>query len=395
MASVKRCWARVAVLGCVGFMLARPAVAEEKKQEAVPKIQVAILLDTSNSMDGLINQARTQLWKIVNELTTVRLGGKAPKLEVALYEYGNDGLPAKEGFLRMVVPMTGDLDKVSEAMFALKTNGGQEFCGRVIDAATRQLLWSTSSKDVKCIFVAGNEPFNQGDFDYAKACKQAAAKGITVSTIFCGTNAEGVQTFWQRGAQLADGSYMSIDQDQQLAAAPAPQDKELAQLGVQLNATYLAYGDAKKRQEGLRRQAEQDVNAAKSPVGAAAARAAFKASGQYLNPDWDLVDAIQEGRVRLESLAEDQLPDAVRSLSGVERKAYVEKLAAQRKNIQAKMAKLGETRKVYLAEQDRKLQAQMAASRGSVGVQAKAAPAAAPSFERAVTDAVKAAAQKK
>jgi hypothetical protein len=387
-------WAGLAVLGCIGIWSVQSAWAEEKKDEAAPKIQVAILLDTSNSMDGLINQARTQLWKIVNEFTTIRLGGKAPKLEVALYEYGNDGLPAQESFLRMVVPLTGDLDKVSEAMFALKTNGGQEFCGRVIDAATRQLLWSKSNKDVKCIFIAGNEPFNQGDFDYAKACKAAAAKGITVNTIFCGTEAEGVQTFWQHGAQLADGSFMSIDQNRQVAAAAAPQDRELAQLGVQLNATYLAYGDAKKRQEAAQRQTQQDANAARSAVGAAAARAAFKASGQYLNPDWDLVDAIQEGKVKLDSLTEDQLPEALHSLTPADRKAYVEKAAAQRKEIQAKIAKVSETRKVYLAEQERKLRAQVSASRGSAGARAKAASAA-PTFERAVTDAVKAAAQKK
>ena len=117
-------WAGLAVLGCIGIWSVQSAWAEEKKDEVAPKIQVAILLDTSNSMDGLINQARTQLWKIVNEFTIIRLGGKTPKLEVALYEYGNNGLPAQESFLRMVVPLTGDLDKVSEAMFALKTNGG-------------------------------------------------------------------------------------------------------------------------------------------------------------------------------------------------------------------------------------------------------------------------------
>ena len=32
------------------------------------KVQLAILLDTSNSMDGLIEQTKTQLWKIVNEM---------------------------------------------------------------------------------------------------------------------------------------------------------------------------------------------------------------------------------------------------------------------------------------------------------------------------------------
>ncbi|MEO7695078.1 MAG: hypothetical protein ABIS36_14065, partial [Chryseolinea sp.] len=32
-------------------------------------ILIALLLDTSNSMDGLIDQAKSQLWKIVNELS--------------------------------------------------------------------------------------------------------------------------------------------------------------------------------------------------------------------------------------------------------------------------------------------------------------------------------------
>ncbi len=50
-----------------------------------------------------------------------------PSIEVALYEYGNDNLPAQEGFVRLVLPMTDDLDAVSEKLFALKTRGGQEY----------------------------------------------------------------------------------------------------------------------------------------------------------------------------------------------------------------------------------------------------------------------------
>ncbi|MDA9317377.1 hypothetical protein N9Q19_01085 [Puniceicoccaceae bacterium] len=33
-----------------------------------PMIKLALLLDTSNSMDGLINQARSRLWNVVNEI---------------------------------------------------------------------------------------------------------------------------------------------------------------------------------------------------------------------------------------------------------------------------------------------------------------------------------------
>ena len=41
--------------------------SDEKKKKQT--IKVALLLDTSNSMDGLINQAKAQLWEIVNELS--------------------------------------------------------------------------------------------------------------------------------------------------------------------------------------------------------------------------------------------------------------------------------------------------------------------------------------
>ena len=229
----------------------------------------------------------------------------------------------------------------------------------MIDCATRQLTWSDSNKDVKCIFIAGNEPFTQGDVDYRQACKAAATKGVTVNTIFCGNLEEGVQTNWQDGARLADGQFLNIDQNRQIAAAPTPQDKELAQLGAQLNRTYLPYGDARKRLEAAQRQAAQDANAAQAAAGVAAARVAVKASGLYRNTGWDLVDALSEGKVKLDELKADELPDALRALAPAERQAHVEKLAAERKQIQDQINKLTAVRKVYLAEQEKKLQEQM------------------------------------
>jgi hypothetical protein len=63
-------------------------------------IKVALLLDTSNSMDGLIDQAKAQLWEIVNELSYAKCGNNKPNLEIALYEYGNDRLVKKVIFVR-------------------------------------------------------------------------------------------------------------------------------------------------------------------------------------------------------------------------------------------------------------------------------------------------------
>ena len=82
-----------------------PRTSPDEKQ----KIMLALLLDTSNSMDGLIEQAKSQLWRIVNELAAAKCDdGARPQIKIALYEYGNDNLPASEGYVRQVVALTSD-----------------------------------------------------------------------------------------------------------------------------------------------------------------------------------------------------------------------------------------------------------------------------------------------
>ena len=54
-----------------------PAGGKPKEEPPATKdqsIMLALLLDTSNSMDGLIDQAKSQLWKIVNELAAAKCG---------------------------------------------------------------------------------------------------------------------------------------------------------------------------------------------------------------------------------------------------------------------------------------------------------------------------------
>jgi len=351
-----------------GLSTIRPAVGTEPKttkskpgrpvatptKPAQSKIQLVILLDTSGSMNGLINQARARLWKIVNQLATARRDGQAPHLEVALYEYGKNSIPRSKGFLRQIVPLTDDLDRISEELFALKTNGGNEYCGQVIDAATRQLKWSKSNKDLKMIFIAGNEPFSQGSLNYRDACTAAIAKGITVNTIFCGPRAVGVRTGWQHGAQLADGAFLNIDQNRKVAEIATPYDKPLAELSGRVNGTYVMFGasaDRKRKSSQLRRL---DSLAKKAAPSAAAARAGFKASGQYRRSAWDLSVAVKSGKIKLKDLKPSQLPPAMRKLSLAQQQAYLTKKAAERAAIEAKIRKLSAQRARYIAEQKKK-----------------------------------------
>ncbi|HOX46182.1 MAG TPA: vWA domain-containing protein [Myxococcota bacterium] len=347
---IKRLCARVIGLTLTLGLLAGPAQALEVAG-GKPLIQLAILLDTSSSMDGLINQARTQLWKVVNELLASRKAGQRPELQVAVFEYGNQGLSAQSGYIRLVTPLTSDLDRVSEALFALTTNGGDEYCGQVISVATEQLAWSPSPGDLKLVYIAGNEPFTQGGVDFRGAVKAAINRGIAVNTIHCGTYEEGVSSGWKEGAMLADGAYMAIDQNRAVPQIAAPQDTEITRLGQELNQTYVAYGAAGG--EAKARQKMEDANASQAAPAAAAERAVFKSSAGYRSGGWDLVDAEKEGAVKVEDLAEEQLPSEMRGMKPAERKAYLAGQEKKRAELQGRIQKLAEERKQFIAQKER------------------------------------------
>jgi len=320
------------------------------QQSHKPRVQIALLLDTSNSMDGLIEQAKSQLWKICNEFIKARQNGLAPELQVALYEYGNNRLSMESGWVRQVVHLTTDLDKISEELFALRTSGGEEYCGLVIQRAVEELAWDPSADVYKAIFIAGNEPFTQGPVNYAEACKAAIAMGIIVNTIHCGSEAEGVNGKWRDVAELADGKYMVIDQNLAAVAIAAPQDAEIAQLGLELNKTYLPYGAHGRT--GAARQAAQDANAARlAPAsGAVVERAIAKASANYQNAGWDLVDAVKDKNFDLAKLRPEDLPEPMRKMNAGEQRAFIEKHARQRSEIQARIRQLNAEREKYVAQ---------------------------------------------
>jgi hypothetical protein len=344
-------WVVLTMLGITLTTVSSAPVAEPAKAER-PVVQIAILLDTSGSMDGLIAQAKQQLWKIVNEFSAAKRNGQVPQLQVALYEYGKQSLPAGEGYLRQILPLTTDLDKVSEELFILKTNGGEEYCGWVIKSAVEGLQWQKDPAVLKMIFIAGNEPFTQGSVDYRVAVKAAVEKGIIVNTIHCGGVEEGIGGKWKDGADLGEGRYLVINQDQKVVHIEAPQDKEITRLGFELNKTYLGYGKLGK--EAKERQVLQDQNAVGQSGAINAQRQAAKSSANYDTSSWDLVDGLAKGKCKLEDLKEEDLPEEVRKLDKKDRMAFIESKSKEREKLQGEIKKLSSDAEKFRAEELKK-----------------------------------------
>ena len=341
----------IITLGVIGFYPSFQNAADatvKTTHNDNPKIQLAILLDTSSSMSGLINQTREQLWQVVNEFSRAEHQGKKPRLEVAVYEYGNSHLSAANGYIRQVTGLTGELDAVSEALFSLVTSGGDEYCGYVIKTAVNDLAWSDSDDDIKAIFIAGNEPFTQGPVPYREAIAFAKSKGIVINTIHAGPLAQGANSGWKDGALLAGGEFMSIDHNYKVAHIKSPQDKKIAELNTQLNETYVPYG--KKGKEKALRQQSQDMKNKSVSTGLLVKRAEAKASPLYDNSNWDLVDALESGKVEVDKLDKEALPSEMRGMNSDKQKAYLQSKVEQRKVIKQKILKLSKERKKYVEE---------------------------------------------
>ncbi|MGG5210180.1 vWA domain-containing protein [Chryseobacterium sp. MIQD13] len=319
-----------------------PAITTTKDN----KIQVALLLDTSNSMDGLIDQAKSRLWNIVNTLTTLKYNGQAPQIEIALYEYGNDGI-RDENYIRQVTPLTQDLDLVSEKLFALRTNGGNEYCGAVIRDASANLNWDGNEKSMKLIYIAGNEPFDQGKINYKEVISKAKNKNIYTNTIFCGSRDEGTQTFWQDGAVTGGGKYFNIDSDRKVIYIETPYDVRISECNTKLNDTYIYYGS--HGSEYKLKQAAQDKNAEVQSVSNYVERTVAKSKkNAYKNDHWDLVDKAEKDADFITTVKEDALPAELKGKNKEEIKKAVAAKSAERGKIQKEIEELSKKRQSFI-----------------------------------------------
>ncbi|SIR12955.1 VWA domain-containing protein [Chryseobacterium sp. RU33C] len=316
------------------------------------KIQVALLLDTSNSMDGLIDQAKSRLWNIVNTLTTLRYNGKAPEIEIALYEYGNDGI-RDENYIRQVTPLTQDLDLVSEKLFALRTNGGSEYCGAVIRDASANLNWDSNEKSMKLIYIAGNESFDQGKINYKEVVSKSKGKNIYTNTIFCGSREEGIQTFWQNGALLGGGKYFNIDSDRKVLYIETPYDIRISECNAKLNDTYIYYGN--HGSEYRLKQITQDKNAEAQSASNLVERAVAKSKkNAYKNDHWDLVDKAEKDAGFIANVKESELPAELKGKSKEEIQKTIAIKSAAREKIQKEIEELSRKRQTYIDSEMKK-----------------------------------------
>lgn len=329
-----------------------PPVEAAEPAQARPRIDVVFVLDTTGSMSGLIEGAKAKIWSIANGIASAT---PRPVLRIGLVAYRDVG----DEYVTKLTPLSDDLDAVYADLMKLTAAGGgdtPESVNQGLHEAVTKINWDgESARDgyLKLVYLVGDCPPHmdyEQDVKYEASCRLAAERGITINTIQCGTYAD-TTPIWQSIARLAEGEYFQIDQSGGMTAIATPFDEELARLGRELDATLVAYGSSAAQAALADKVAASRVIDAAAPPEALAERAACKAEGgATLLGRQELVQDCTDGRVNLAALKDEELPEAMRSMTPEQRVAFIQQQARARSACQARIAEVNTQRQSFIRD---------------------------------------------
>jgi hypothetical protein len=201
---------------------------------------------------------------------------------------------------------------------------------------------------MKIIYIAGNEPFNQGAVDYKIACSSAVSANVQVNTIYCGDYQQGIKEFWYDASQFGKGEYSNINSNLVVKHYDTPFDQRIREYNDSINRTYYGYGakglDKKSSQE------KEDKNAVTQSAAAFTERAIVKSKAVYNNASWDIIDASKSDSTMVLKMKDEELPAELKGKSEKEKLEFIASNKAKREKYQKIIQDLNTEREKHIAE---------------------------------------------
>jgi len=335
--------------------LSRPVLA--KPDQLIRNVEVAFVLDTTGSMASLIDGAKQKIWSIANEIIDVQ-NGEQVKVRFALIGYRD----RQDAYVTKVYDMTDDIHGIYGHLLAFQAQGGgdrPEAVNQALQEAVNEINWSEDQQTLRLIFLVGDAPPHMdyaNEAQYPAIVGHAAQHNIIVNTVQAGIDRE-TSRIWREIAHLGQGDYVAIAQDGGMQVIHSPYDQDIEALQQRINRTALGYGTSYERKQ-LNAKRDIALNAS-SAVASDMAEFRLKAGkkNQVITGASELVEDYEDGTIDLETIAEADLPDALQALSAEERKAKVEALVAERKDLNQKLETLVSRREAHIELEREKLDA--------------------------------------
>ena len=300
-----------------------PPVAQ---QQRAPRVEVVFALDTTGSMDGLIDGAKRKIWSIASYIAGAQ---PKPELRVGLVAYRDLG----DAYVTRFFDLSDDMDVVFKHLSSFRADGGgdtPEHVAKALHDAVERTSWSQDGQVLKIVYLVGDAPphtdYTDG-YDYKAIARKAARMGIRVNTILCGDDPE-AKVAWLDIAHAGRGEYASIAQSGGVARVTTPYDDKLAELNRRLVGTALGYGAHRAE------VAAKTAAAASGDVAIAADRAAFAAKkGLAVSGEGELLNDVASGKATLGAMPAASLPAPMQAMSPGEQRAYVAGKQAERTKV--------------------------------------------------------------
>jgi hypothetical protein len=169
---------------------------------------VALLVDTTGSMQSAILWLRSDVRRIMQALNLVAL---EPQIGLTFYrDFGDE-------FVTKSTPLTGNVEKLLKDLNAMNAKGGgdePEAIREALQDALRSNPWNTSPKSPKALVIIGDaQPHPQTQAECVKLVTDAAAKGFRTYVVKVHSGWEKVEG-WPNLDQLAkagNGKSMEVD----------------------------------------------------------------------------------------------------------------------------------------------------------------------------------------
>lgn len=146
------------LFGAVGNAAADPApAAPHQLVKAAATVELVFVLDTTGSMGGLLEGAKTKIWSIVNEIMQAR-SSQNMQVKVGLVAYRDRG----DDYVTKVTPLSSNLDEVYSQLMSFRAEGGGDTPEDVRTAmlhALEKVGWSQPGKhSSQIMFLVGDAP---------------------------------------------------------------------------------------------------------------------------------------------------------------------------------------------------------------------------------------------
>ena len=365
---------RAFALATLVVPFAVPSLVTSSPVAAKPLVEVAFVLDTTGSMGPLIEGAKRKIWSIATSIVDTNPDAEIRMGLVAYRDIGDE-------YVTRVFPLTTDIQDLYAQLLELRARGGgawPESVNEALHAGVNKLSWTQGLEVDRILFLVGDAPPHMDyaqDTKYPDVLKIAREREIVVNAVQAG-GARDTERVWREIAQMGRGRYIPIPQDGgKLVVIETPYDIEIIELQGRINGTVIPYGPRHQRssiEQKTRQVAAAPVSVASEMAGYMNKRAGGLAAAEAVTGAGDLVADVHAGRQKLSAVKNDELPEALRGMSAVERQAAIDKQMAERKTLNTRMSDLVKRRDAYVMEQRKK------------------APKLADSFDRAVEETLKA-----